>query len=73
MYLMNVLLQALEQRLQILDCTPDDIRRFLQTYPPEPRVMPGAKDLILALRSRGVEVYLISGGFRCGCVNHRWA
>jgi phosphoserine phosphatase len=56
--------QALEKRLEILNCTPADLQAFTAAYPPESRLTPGAVTLIQSLRARGVEVYLISGGFR---------
>jgi phosphoserine phosphatase len=56
--------QALEERLKILDCTPGDLQAFTAAHPPVSRMMPGALPLIAALQARGVEVYLISGGFR---------
>eukprot|EP00775_Hariotina_reticulata_P002377 gene2377-2682_t len=46
--------QALEERLRIINCTPADIKRFIQ----------GVADLIRSLQARGIAVYLISGGFR---------
>lgn len=56
--------QALTERLKLLDCTPDDIRRFTDAHPAESRLTPGIVALVAALRTRGVAVYLISGGFR---------
>jgi glycerol-3-phosphate dehydrogenase (NAD+) len=55
---------SLEARLQIINCTPDDIRRFIKAHPPASRLAPGIENLILALQSRGVAVYLLTGGFR---------
>ena len=31
---------ALEQRLQVINCTPTDIQAFLRAYPPESRLTP---------------------------------
>jgi glycerol-3-phosphate dehydrogenase (NAD+) len=56
--------QALTARLQIINPKPSDIHAFLAAHPPESRLVPGAAELISALQSRGVAVYLISGGFR---------
>ena len=56
--------EALTARLRAIDPKPSDIHAFLQANPPESRLVPGAKELISALQSRGVAVYLISGGFR---------
>lgn len=55
---------ALNARLEVINPTPTDIQAFLRAHPPETRLVPGAKDLIKALQSRGIAVYLISGGFR---------
>jgi phosphoserine phosphatase len=57
--------QALEKRLQILDCTPQDLMDFTKAHPPSSRLTPGAVALISALQARDIEIYLISGGFRC--------
>ncbi|KAI7839328.1 hypothetical protein COHA_006919 [Chlorella ohadii] len=59
---------ALERRLEIINCTPADIQAFLRAHPAESRLVPGAKELIEQLQSRGVAVYLISGGFRELCL-----
>ncbi|KAL4436899.1 hypothetical protein ABPG75_004038 [Micractinium tetrahymenae] len=59
---------ALEQRLAVINCTPADIQAFLKAHPPESRLTPGAKELIQQLQSRGIAVYLISGGFRELCL-----
>jgi hypothetical protein len=32
--------QALERRLEIINCTPSDIKRFVAQYPPESRLVP---------------------------------
>jgi len=32
------LAQALEERLRLINCTPDDVRRFVERYPPETRM-----------------------------------
>lgn len=55
---------ALEERLRIINCSPQDIQDFCLAHPPSSRLAPGIKELISALHSRGVAVYLISGGFR---------
>mmetsp|Transcript_21179 Transcript_21179/g.55176 ORF Transcript_21179/g.55176 Transcript_21179/m.55176 type:complete len:618 (+) Transcript_21179:94-1947(+) len=55
---------TLEERLRIINCTPDDLRRFVETYPPESRMTKGIVNLIKVLQKRGVAVYLISGSFR---------
>eukprot|EP00798_Chlamydomonas_sp_ICE-L_P002757 gene2757-12628_t len=55
---------SLEQRLNIINCTPADVKRFLVAHPPDTRINPGIKKLINSLRARGVQVYFISGGFR---------
>jgi glycerol-3-phosphate dehydrogenase (NAD+) len=55
---------ALTARLRVINPKPSDIHAFLAANPPESRLVPGAAQLIAALQSRGVAVYLISGGFR---------
>ncbi|KAF5828643.1 HAD-like domain-containing protein [Dunaliella salina] len=55
---------TLEERLRIINCTPDDLRRFVETHPPESRMTKGIVNLIKVLQKRGVAVYLISGSFR---------
>lgn len=32
--------QALEERLRIINCTPADIKRFIQAHPPSSRMVP---------------------------------
>jgi hypothetical protein len=32
--------QALDERLKIINCTPADIRAFIQAHPPESRLVP---------------------------------
>jgi glycerol-3-phosphate dehydrogenase (NAD+) len=56
--------EALTARLRVINPKPSDIHAFLAANPPESRLVPGAAQLISALQSRGVAVYLISGGFR---------
>ncbi|PNG99890.1 Phosphoserine phosphatase, chloroplastic, partial [Tetrabaena socialis] len=58
------LAQSLEDRLSIINCSPTDVRNFITANPPSSRLTPGIKDLITALKARGVHIYLISGGFR---------
>jgi len=58
------LTDAMEERLARLACTPEDIKRFMLAHPPKDRLVPGVENLINALRTRGVEVFLVSGGFR---------
>jgi len=56
--------ESLEERLNIINCTPTDVKKFLKAYPPETRVTKGVKAFINALQARGIKVYLLSGGFR---------
>uniref|UniRef100_C5H3W1 Glycerol-3-phosphate dehydrogenase [NAD(+)] n=1 Tax=Dunaliella viridis TaxID=140095 RepID=C5H3W1_9CHLO len=58
------LTKAFEERLANLNFSPADIDRFLEQHPPATRLVPGVQELIAALKARGVEVFLISGGFR---------
>ncbi|PSC74868.1 glycerol-3-phosphate dehydrogenase [Micractinium conductrix] len=60
--------EALEKRLNVINCTPADIQAFLKAHPAESRLTPGARELIHQLQGRGVAVYLISGGFRELCL-----
>eukprot|EP00798_Chlamydomonas_sp_ICE-L_P022253 gene22253-29323_t len=55
---------SLDERLKILDCTPEDIKNFLKANPPETRINEGVVQLIQSLRARGVQVYALSAGFR---------
>lgn len=59
---------ALEERLRIINCTPADIRAFLDAHPAGSRLSPGGLELVQALQARGVAVYLLSGGFRELCL-----
>ncbi|GLC44857.1 hypothetical protein PLESTM_001654900, partial [Pleodorina starrii] len=56
--------RALEERLNIINCSPQDIKNFISAHPPSSRLAPGIKELITSLQARGVAIYLISGGFR---------
>ncbi|KAG2446311.1 hypothetical protein HXX76_000899 [Chlamydomonas incerta] len=56
--------QALDERLNIINCSPEDIKRFIKAHPPASRMAPGIKELINSLQARGKAIYLISGGFR---------
>ncbi|GAB4821168.1 hypothetical protein N2152v2_008214 [Parachlorella kessleri] len=60
--------EALAQRLEVINCTPQDIQAFLGAHPPDTRLTPGAKELIKTLQDRGIAVYMISGGFRELCL-----
>jgi len=55
---------ALQQRLELMQPTVDDLRRYLQSHPAEQRLVPGIRKLIAELQARNVKVFLISGGFR---------
>ncbi|XP_065831336.1 phosphoserine phosphatase-like [Oscarella lobularis] len=52
---------ALTERLKIINLTRDELEEFLATHPP--RLSPGIEELVALLRERGVDVYLVSGGF----------
>ncbi|KAG1665202.1 hypothetical protein FOA52_002603 [Chlamydomonas sp. UWO 241] len=56
--------QSLEARLNIINCTPKDVKRFIKANPPQSRLTPGIVQFIKALKVRGITVYLLSGGFR---------
>lgn len=53
---------ALRDRLALMNCSRQDMDRFLAAHPP--RISPGIPALVSALQSRGTSVYLVSGGFR---------
>ncbi|XP_045469114.1 phosphoserine phosphatase [Harmonia axyridis] len=55
--------ESLSLRLNILQPSIDKIKDFLQKKPA--KLSPGIKELVQKLRSRKIEVYLVSGGFRC--------
>ncbi|KAG2496545.1 hypothetical protein HYH03_005368 [Edaphochlamys debaryana] len=55
---------SLEERLNLINCSPSDLRAFLKAHPPASRLAPGVRELIRTLQKRGVDIYLISGGFR---------
>ena len=52
---------ALARRLDLIRPSRGDVERCLAAHPP--RITPGFADLVARLRARGVEVFLISGGF----------
>uniref|UniRef100_A0A7D7QY02 Glycerol-3-phosphate dehydrogenase [NAD(+)] n=1 Tax=Chlamydomonas raudensis TaxID=284013 RepID=A0A7D7QY02_9CHLO len=56
--------ESLEQRLQIINCTPADVKRFIKANPPQSRLAPGIVPFIKALKSRGIHIFLLTGGFR---------
>ena len=53
---------ALERRLALINPSRVDIDTCLQRHPP--RLTPGMRELVAALRARAVAVHLITGGFR---------
>ncbi|KAF5831797.1 NAD-dependent glycerol-3-phosphate dehydrogenase N-terminus-domain-containing protein, partial [Dunaliella salina] len=58
------LTDAMEERLARLNCSPQDIKNFMLAHPPKNRLVPGVEEHIMALRTRGIEIFLVSGGFR---------
>ncbi|GLC47214.1 hypothetical protein PLESTB_001457900 [Pleodorina starrii] len=54
--------EALRSRLGVMQPTREAVEAFLRDHPH--RVTPGIPDLVALLRSRGQEVFLVSGGFR---------
>jgi hypothetical protein len=40
--------QALEERLNIINCTPADIKRFILAHPPSSRMVPVSNSLLSA-------------------------
>ncbi|KXZ42951.1 PSP1 protein [Gonium pectorale] len=54
--------EALRTRLSVMKPTHGDVERFLREHPH--RVTKGIPELVSLLKSRGQEVFLVSGGFR---------
>lgn len=54
--------EALKKRLDIIRPNVSQIKEFLDTFPIH--LTPGIPELVKTLQERGVEVYLVSGGFR---------
>ena len=55
---------ALERRLEIMEPTVDKLTAYIESNPAEKRLVPGVKELIEELQARGVQIYLVSSGFR---------
>lgn len=55
--------ECLTERLEILQPTAQLIQEMIEMKPPG--ITPGFQELVDALRSRGTEIYLVSGGFDC--------
>lgn len=53
---------ALQERLQLIQPSRQDIERLLAAHPP--RLTPGVAEVVERLQARGTHVYLVSGGFR---------
>lgn len=53
---------ALQERLQLIQPSIQDIERLLAAHPP--RLTPGVAEVVERLQARGTHVYLVSGGFR---------
>ncbi|XP_003737640.1 phosphoserine phosphatase [Galendromus occidentalis] len=54
--------EALEQRLQLIQPDMQMVETYIRENPP--RLSPGIEELVGHLQSRGVAVYLVSGGFQ---------
>ncbi|XP_028856219.1 phosphoserine phosphatase [Denticeps clupeoides] len=54
---------ALKERLSIIKCSREQVNKLITDHPPQ--LTPGIKELVDVLHQRGVNVFLISGGFRC--------
>lgn len=54
---------ALKRRLDIISPTQQQIREFIKTHPATLSL--GIKEFVEYLRQKGIEVYLVSGGFDC--------
>lgn len=53
---------ALKARLDLMNPSRDQVAAFLAANPP--KLSPGIKELVAALKANGKDVYLVSGGFR---------
>jgi len=53
--------EALSKRLDMIQPSAKLVADYLKAFPP--RLTPGIKELVKLLRSRDVDVYLVSGGF----------
>ena len=53
--------EALANRLDLIKPSRQMVNKFIKANPP--RLTPGIKELVDTLQSRGVDVYLVSGGF----------
>lgn len=54
--------EALTARLSLFRPSLSDVTNYLQSNPP--RLNPGIQDLVKKLKAKGVDVFLVSGGFR---------
>ncbi|XP_057816161.1 phosphoserine phosphatase, chloroplastic isoform X2 [Cryptomeria japonica] len=54
--------EALAARLSLFKPSKSDVANFLHRNPPS--LNPGIQDLVQNLKAKGVDVYLVSGGFR---------
>jgi len=54
--------EALTARLSLFRPSMSDVANYLQSNPP--RLNPGIQDLVKKLKAKGVDVFLVSGGFR---------
>lgn len=55
--------EMLHRRLALIKPSQSDLKQFLNAFPP--KLTPGIQDLVRILKQRGVNVYLVSGGFYC--------
>ena len=55
--------EALKRRLDIINPSQQQIREFIKLHPATLSL--GIKDFIDHLRTKGIEIYLVSGGFDC--------
>lgn len=54
---------ALKRRLDIINPTQQQIREFIKTHPSTLSL--GLTEFVEYLRNKGIEIYLVSGGFDC--------
>ncbi|NP_001028271.1 phosphoserine phosphatase [Danio rerio] len=54
---------ALSERLSIIKCSREQVNKLITDHPPQ--LTPGIRELVQKLQQRGVQVFLVSGGFRC--------
>ncbi len=65
--------ESLEQRLNLLNCTPADIKRFLEKHPPKSRLVPvrAPRHAVPSLLS-SAHAHLVAWPWPCTCRTTHW-